>query len=174
MKKLFTTMFCMLMVVSSWAYDFKVNGIYYNVTGNSTNPTCGVTFATDSYNTYSGAINIPESVTYNEMIFTVNSVCDYAFYKCTDLTVVNFPNTIESIGKYAFAGDYNTCNKITNLYIPNVKTINDYAFYYSKNLQTVHSPKLESIGEYSFAQCTNMSSLSLDCVTSVGIFAFLL
>ena len=166
------------MVGGIWAYDFKVNGIYYNVTGNSANPTCGVTFETTSYNTYSGTINIPESVTYNGTTFTVNSVCDYAFYKCTGLTAVNFPSTIESIGKYAFAGnnttwDNNTANnQIMNIYIPSVKKIDDYAFNFAKTLQTVYSPKLESIGEYAFNCCTNLSSISLECVTSIGIYAF--
>ena len=178
MKKIFTTLLCMLMVGGVWAYDFKVNGIYYNVTGNSANPTCGVTFDTDAYNTYSGTINIPESVTYNGTTFTVNSVCDYAFYKCSGLTAVNFPSTIESIGKYAFAGnnttwDNNTANnQIMNLYIPSVKKIDDYAFNLAKTLQTVYSPKLESIGEYAFNYCTNLSSISLESVTSIGIFAF--
>ena len=167
MNRFFSTLLCLLITIVSWAYDFKVNGIYYNVTGNSANPTCGVTFDTDAYNTYSGTINIPETVTYNGTTFTVTSVCDYAFYKCTGLTAVNFPSTIESIGKYAFAGNNSTWNKITNIYIPSVKTIDEYAFYYSKNLQTVYTPNVEIIGAFAFNTCESLIAVDFPLLKTI-------
>jgi len=49
--------------MSSWAYDFKVNGIYYNVVGNDsvevTRESSGISYYY-SPTTYRGAVNIPE------------------------------------------------------------------------------------------------------------------
>ena len=54
-------------------------------------------------------------------------VNSYAFYSCTTLSNVNIEATsLTAINQYAF---YN-CNKLTGLDLPNtVKTIGNYAFY---------------------------------------------
>ena len=67
MKKIFLLLVLFLGFHSAWAQKVEVDGIYYNL--NSENKTASVTFKGDSYedyqSEYSGAIVIPETVTYN-------------------------------------------------------------------------------------------------------------
>ena len=89
------------------AYDFKVNGIYYNY--NANNQTAIVTYDgtgsngdnSDPYR-YTGKVVIPSTVTYNGRTLTVASLSRDAFYNCKQLTEVVMPNTIQEIGNDCF------------------------------------------------------------------------
>ena len=88
------------------AYDFAEKNaddvmIYYNFLNNKTEA-C-VTNKTDSYNDYSGSVVIPKEVTYNKETLKVTSIGEGAFYDCSSLESVTIPNSVTSIGDYAFA-----------------------------------------------------------------------
>ena len=85
---------------TSWAYDFSVNGIYY--TKNSDGKTVTVTYKDSNYNSYTGSVVIPSTVTYSGTIYPVTSIGYKAFYNCSGLTSVTIPNSVTSIGGYAF------------------------------------------------------------------------
>ena len=66
---------------------------------------------------------------------SVKSIGNYAFYGCSGLTSIEIPNSVTSIGKEAF---YN-CSSLTSIVIPNsVISIGDWAFYNCSGLNTVH------------------------------------
>ena len=105
----------------SSAYDFKVDGIYYNVLSES-DRTCKVT---NYFRDYSGKITIPEKVTYNTTTYSVTTIGNYAFSDCSGLTSITIPNSVTTIDSNAFSG----CSGLTSITIPNsVTTIGDYAF----------------------------------------------
>ena len=79
-------------------YDFEVDGIYYNVNGNEASVTCRDT----RYNSYSGVVTVPETVTHNGKTYHVTAVADNAFRNCAALTAVNYGNGIKTIGAQAF------------------------------------------------------------------------
>ena len=88
------------------AHDFEVDGIYYNK--NSDGTSVSVTYKGSSYssysNEYSGAVTIPASVTYSGKTYSVTSINERAFYKCSGLTSVVIPTSVTSIGNDAFYG----------------------------------------------------------------------
>ncbi len=125
-KHLFAALMLLCSVVVN-AYNFEVDGIYYNIT-NSTDKTVYVTYkGNDSYSAaYSGAIVIPETVTYDGITYSVTAIGYRALGSCSGLTSITIPNSVTSIGNEAFR----YCEGLTSITIPNsVTSIGDGAFY---------------------------------------------
>ena len=127
-KHLFTTLLLLCAAVAT-AHDFKVNGIYYNIT-DATNKTVAVTYKGSNVgeysNEYTGSVVIPESVTYNATTYSITSIGYEAFSDCTGLTSITIPNSVTSIESSAFRD----CTGLTSIEIPNsVTSIGGGAFY---------------------------------------------
>ena len=106
------------------AYDFTVDGLYYNIVSLE-DLTCEITYGdkVDEYHgTYSGDIVIPETVTYNNKTLTVVKIGENAFYSCSELSSVIIPQTVTYIGSQAFIG----CGAITSITIPSSVTFIGY------------------------------------------------
>ena len=72
---------------------------------------------------------------------SVTSIGSYAFESCTGLTSIEIPNSVTSIGTYAFSG----CTGLTSIEIPNsVTSIGTYAFYGCTGLTAVNINDLEA------------------------------
>ena len=106
LKHLFTALL-LLCATAVAAHDFEVDGIYYKVT-NSMDKTVAVYFKGSRYsdyaNEYTGDVVIPDNVVYNDVTYSVTSIVGSAFYDCTGLTSIVIPNSVTSIGNYAFNG----------------------------------------------------------------------
>lgn len=89
--------------LSASAYDFEVDGIYYNKTSSNT---VEVTYkpSNNSYynDTYDGTIVIPNSISYNGRNYTVTAIGDSAFFGSDYIDEVTIPETVTLIGKDAF------------------------------------------------------------------------
>ncbi len=102
MKKILLAWACLLLPFVAHAYDFEVDGIYYDITSDST---VAVTYLYDyRYNesAYSGDIVIPDTVTYNSVKYSVTSIRNMAFSYCTELTGITIPNSVTAIGGFEF------------------------------------------------------------------------
>ncbi|MCM1336590.1 MAG: leucine-rich repeat domain-containing protein, partial [Candidatus Amulumruptor caecigallinarius] len=82
--------------LSVYAYDFKIDGICYNINNDKTS--VSVTYVSSSYGSYAGNITIPPSVTYNGTEYAVTSIGESAFNNCSSLQSVTIPNSVTSIG----------------------------------------------------------------------------
>ena len=102
---------------------------------------------------------------------SVTSIGKWAFYDCNGLTSVTIGNSVTSIGDYAFRD----CSSLISLRIPDsVTSIRNYAFYGCKNLTSITIPNsVTSIGYGAFIYCSSLKSITIpDSVTSIGESAF--
>ena len=152
LRRFFATLLIISVSALSWAYDFEVGGIYYNI--NSDGTSVSVTYRDNSYFSYVGSCVIPSSVTYNNNTYSVTSIGLRAFYDCSNLSTVIIPNSVTSIGNQAFDG----CLGITSITIPNsVTDIGLRAFYGCSSLTSITIPEsVTSIGAGAFGACSNL------------------
>ncbi|MBF1483326.1 MAG: leucine-rich repeat domain-containing protein [Prevotella pallens] len=102
---------------------------------------------------------------------SVTTIGDYAFVSCSSLTSVTIPNSVTKIGDYAFAN----CSELTSVTIPNsVTKIAYYAFANCSALTSVTIPNsVTKIGESAFAGCRSLKILTFGSgLQSIGREAF--
>ena len=148
------------------AYDFKADGIYYNI--NVLEKTAEVTFGDVKYQ---GQITIPSSVFYSNQDLPVTSISTSAFSNCSELLSVNIPNSVNSIGISAFRD----CSNLISIELPNeITRIEDHTFAYCSSLKSIIIPQsVTSIGTSAFRYCSSLESIVLpDSVTEIGLSVF--
>ena len=166
------------MPVSALAYDFEVDGIYYEILGDNQ---VAVTFQgyDDLYEgppepiqSYTGNVTIPETVTYEGTTYSVTSIGDCAFYGCSGLTSIEIPNSVTSIGNGAFS----YCSGLMSVTIGNsVTSIGGGAFSNCSGLTSVTIPNsVTSIDSGVFCGCIGLTSVTIgNSVTSIDYYTFL-
>ena len=142
----------------------------------------------------SGNLEIPATVTNNNITYSVTSIGEYAFSNCKSLTSVTIPKGVTSIGGKAFLncheltavtipdgvtyigkGAFNYCENLISVNIPNgVTKILDETFYQCQSLTSITIPQgVTSIGGYAFMYCDKLSSVTIpESVTYIGTYAF--
>lgn len=112
----------LLLPVSAYAYDFEVNGIYYNINDNEATVTYQYSDYYDPageyygiYSEYHGHMTIPSSVTYQGTTYSVTTIGAFAFQHCSGLISITIPNSVIVICDEAFSG----CTNLRNITIPN-------------------------------------------------------
>lgn len=167
---LFIAAICTTFSVS--AYDFEVDGIYYDkISDTSVEVTHDENFLDNNGAGYSGNVTIPETIEINGITYFVCGIDHYTFYGCTGLTSVTIPEGVTSIGYYAFSG----CNGLTSVSIPaSVTSIDHYAFSGCTGLTSVTIPtSVTSIGEGAFSGCISLTSVIIsEGVISIDNYAF--
>ena len=133
-----------------------INGLYYRLT-HSAWPEMGIADIYDAVvlpkaeqssnsNYVSGSITIPNQVSYSGHSFTVSTISDNAFYKCTNLTSITVNSSLIAIGKYAFYG----CSKLQDI--------------------TINSSDISFNGEYIFSACGALKNVTFTQYNSVSNF----
>ena len=149
------------------AYDFEVNGIFYNITAKNK---VEVTHNTDTFNSYSGSIIIPQTIRYADKKYKVVRIGNIAFIDCKKLDSVIIPQGVTSIGNTAFGN-----SSVRLVVIPaSVKSIEKYAFTLCENLESIIIPDgVKRLEDATFAGCGSLVSVTIpNSVSYVGNAVF--
>ena len=91
---------------------------------------------------------------------SVTSIGEYAFYGCKNLTSVTLPESLTGIGSYAFYG----CKSLTGITIPKgVTMIENDVFHGCESLTGVTIPEsVTAIGSEAFAGCKKLTRVNFE------------
>ena len=160
-KLLFLALLSLILPATASAYSFEVDGIYYDVSGSNAT----VTYQTTSYNSYSGSVTIPATVTYEGATYNVTSIGQYAFASSTSLTSVTISESVTAIGVYAFQG----CTELTSITIPeSVTSIGNNAFKSCTALETINFNAVNCADFGSFSPFKNLNISTINFGSSVN------
>lgn len=157
-----------MMPMFAMAEAVEINGINYNLV---TKDDANIAEVISRPEKYSGSIVIPETVIYNEIVYSVTSVGNSAFYWCSELTSISIPDNVTSIGSYCFA----YCSNLSNVSLSNnLSALGMGAFAGCSKLESTTVPGSIGILESSvFQNCTGLKSVVLsEGITEISHIAF--
>lgn len=149
------------MLASAQDDAVKIDGIYYNL--DSEAKTAEVT---ENPYKYEGNITIPETLKYDDVVYSITAIGERTFSGCSKLNSITIPNSVTSIKGFAFSG----CNGLTSITIPNsVTAIGDWTFSDCRGLTSITIPSsVTSIGNSAFFMCRSLTSITIPSnVTSI-------
>ena len=184
LKHLLTALLLMVATVAM-AYDFEVDGIYYNIVSEATVSVSG------KNSSVAGEVVIPDKVVYNGVTYIIRSIAQNAFSRRTEMTSVIVGDSVKTIAANAF---YN-CSGLKEVTIGHsVSKIDIYSFtgctgilkvtFNNKNIshgfsnktsikEVVISDNTVTIGDGAFYMCTGLEELVIgNNVVSIGEQAF--
>ena len=196
MKKLLSLCLLLLTTIAGWAQtEFTVGNFKYTVTDDEKHY---VSIAKADEATFTSALVIPSSVTYEAVTYAVTSVGASGFYE-TGITSITIPSSVLTIGDCAFQN----CNSMTSITIAdseiplslagtygerpfwnnasiiylgrNLTLTGDYVNYpLLENATSVEfGPKVTTINPYLFSENSKLENLTIgNGVTRIGEYAF--
>lgn len=166
MKKQLLLLVMMLLPMVASAYDFELDGFYYNVISVSDltlELTTDVEIKdkyndTDNNKKYSGDITIPKSINYKGKEWTIERI-NGTFKFSTEMTSVSIPSSIIEIGECSFVGCYSLKEIVLS---EGIQTIGKDAFFFS-GLEKIIIPKNVSyVGRCAFCNCNSLKEVIIE------------
>ena len=141
-------------------YDFEENGIFYNIIDERS---VSVTSKNNLFNSYTGEVSIPNTVTHDGVTYMVTAIGENAFNYCNGLTAVTIGDYVTAIGAKAFQ----SCSNLTSIVLGDyVITVADEAFRSCSKLASVTLGKgLSSLGNNAFAYCRSITDVTCKAAT---------
>ena len=122
-----------------------------------------------AYNIYDKTIYyLPNNLTVANISDNSKKIRDYMFNNCHSLEVINIPNSVEYIGKYAFYSSVSPKMSIIEInfddyFYNSLKVIASYAFYGCDLIKNLNLPNsVEKINSYAFYGLSTLETLNLE------------
>ena len=180
MKKLFLSFLTVLLPLAAFADAVEIDGICYNL-----NSEAKEAEVTSNPNYYSGRVDIPASIAYDGVEYSVTSIHSEAFSFCSALTSVSIPSSMTWIKYSAFI----YCRNLTSVYISDIAAWCSIDFTNSASNPLAYGAELylngqvikdltipdnvTKIGAYAFSGCSSLTSVTIPGgVTSIGGWTF--
>ena len=100
----------------------------------------------------------------NSVFYAIREALSSASEGSIDLTVYG----VETLPSSAFTD----CKPLKSISLPEVKSIDRYAFQHSIGLETIYAPIVSSISDFAFADCPKLNSVTLGNISAAGIRIF--
>ena len=114
------------------------------------------------FGSYGGSLYLPEGL---------KSIGERAFWGCENLDFVSPPDSLETVGDYAFS----YCSKLVEVLAQEMVSIGEYAFQACSALNTISfTDALQTIGDYAFSSCSALTGFAVpETVTEIpdGMFS---
>lgn len=153
--------------VSASAYDFKVDGLYYDIV-DLPSLTVKVVGCNEEINE---ELTIPSTVKFSNRELTVIEIADDSFKGNVQITSLRIGDNVNTIGTRSFAG----CDNIKQVFWgASVADIKDASFEGCSSIQSISfNNRLESIGNASFYGCSSLNSIDIpNSVKKIGARSF--
>ena len=144
-----------IMPMAGMAQSFECGGLYYDVVGEGEVEV--VAPPKDSGATYEGVVCIPERVEHGDATYAVVRIGDSAF-KDTDVTDVQIPNTVSSLGN----GVFDSALRLANVTLPMGIATVPAAMFEKTAIKAIAIPEgVTLVGEGAFQTCESLESAFL-------------
>lgn len=102
---------------------------------------------------------------------SIETIGKYAFHGCSALERIHLPGKLTAVSERMFDG----CGSLSQVTLPaGLKRIEGYAFYGCSALERIHLPEtVERIGKYAFYNCRRMEEINIPLATedlNMGMF----
>lgn len=143
---------------------------------------------------YSGDIDIPANITYDNVVYKINALGFGCFADCEGLKSIKLPDGITSIGGRCFVYCENlqsvklpsgitslgtecfyNCSSLTNINLPSgITSLGDNCFFGCRSLTSIKLPSgITSLGDRCFRDCSSLTNVSLPSgINSLGEYCF--
>lgn len=174
---------------------FQLGDLFYRITSENSVAVATNIDLLNQVNNYYGelvSVDIPQSVDYEGVTYSVTTIEPFAFAGCGNLVYVGIPSSITTIPMYAFAQSaisgidipesvttieadaFARCINLTGLRLPSALTaISEECFAQSGLVSVIIPEGVETIGKNAFAECADLMEVQIpSSVTSIGDYAF--
>lgn len=144
----------LLGIGSAFSYNFAIDGIYYSIISDST------VSVSSNNNAYSGHVEIPNNIQYEDKFYDVIKIGYAAFKDCNKLSSIKIGNNVKEIEQNAFEN----CVSLNTLNIPDeIKIIRKSAFKGCSTLSNVTIGKsVEKIEADAFTDCICLHKIHIN------------
>ena len=179
-NKLLLLVLLLSMVANVFAVEVEIDGLWYEVLSKTNEARI---IQCKNNNNYSGDIEIPDEVTYNNVTYNVTTIGNGAFKRC-NITSVKIPSSIKTIEYEAFYENYSlTSVTISNLeswcninFIgnPNPLFYAHHLYLNGEEVKDLIIPEgVTSVKQYAFAGASYITSVKIpNSVTTIEEGAF--